>query len=249
MKSLSRARLLATPWTAAYQAPPSMGFSRQEYWSGVPLLKALIEDNTAILVNSNKILLISHQNLWMLHGSEMIYSKCWKAKPSAKNIMSNKAIFKNWGQKIDSPLPIPPHKPLPPPPPAGSPVSIKSSGGDNGYSLQYSCLENPRGACLAMVHRVIKNQTWQKQLARHVHIIYYTCTYMFALSKNRHFQTFLAKTLQALFQKLPNICIWQYCHFLSDLFLFSFQKEWEDPLQHETMIGKLKYGSFKPTGI
>ena len=37
-KSLSRARLLATPWTAAYQAPPSMGFSRQEYWSGVPLL-------------------------------------------------------------------------------------------------------------------------------------------------------------------------------------------------------------------
>ena len=37
VKSLSRIRLLATPWTAAYQAPPSMGFSRQEYWSGVPL--------------------------------------------------------------------------------------------------------------------------------------------------------------------------------------------------------------------
>ena len=37
MKSLSRARLLATSWAAAYQAPPSMGFSRQEYWSGVPL--------------------------------------------------------------------------------------------------------------------------------------------------------------------------------------------------------------------
>ena len=36
-KSLSRVRLFATPWTAAYQAPPSMGFSRQEYWSGVPL--------------------------------------------------------------------------------------------------------------------------------------------------------------------------------------------------------------------
>ena len=34
---LSRVQLLATPWTAAYQAPPSMGFSRQEYWSGVPL--------------------------------------------------------------------------------------------------------------------------------------------------------------------------------------------------------------------
>ena len=37
VKSLSRVRLSTTPWTAAYQAPPSMGFSRQEYWSGVPL--------------------------------------------------------------------------------------------------------------------------------------------------------------------------------------------------------------------
>ena len=37
VKSLSCVRLLATPWTAAYQAPPSMGFSRQEYCSGVPL--------------------------------------------------------------------------------------------------------------------------------------------------------------------------------------------------------------------
>ena len=36
-KLLSRVWLLATPWTAAFQAPPSMGFSRQEYWSGVPL--------------------------------------------------------------------------------------------------------------------------------------------------------------------------------------------------------------------
>ena len=36
VKSLSPVRLWATPWTAAYQAPPSMGFSRQEYWSGVP---------------------------------------------------------------------------------------------------------------------------------------------------------------------------------------------------------------------
>ena len=36
-KSLSPVRFLATPWAAAYQAPQSMGFSRQEYWSGVPL--------------------------------------------------------------------------------------------------------------------------------------------------------------------------------------------------------------------
>ena len=37
VKSLSRARLLATPWTVAYQAPPFMGFSRQECWSRLPL--------------------------------------------------------------------------------------------------------------------------------------------------------------------------------------------------------------------
>ena len=36
MKSLSRVRLFAAPWTVAYQAPPSMGFSRQERWSGLP---------------------------------------------------------------------------------------------------------------------------------------------------------------------------------------------------------------------
>ena len=36
LKSLSRVRLFAPPWTVAYQAPPSMEFSRQEYWSGFP---------------------------------------------------------------------------------------------------------------------------------------------------------------------------------------------------------------------
>ena len=36
VKLLSRVRLFATPWTSTYQAPPSMGFSRQEYWSGLP---------------------------------------------------------------------------------------------------------------------------------------------------------------------------------------------------------------------
>ena len=36
MKSLSHVRFFATPWTVAHQAPPSMEFSRQEYWSGLP---------------------------------------------------------------------------------------------------------------------------------------------------------------------------------------------------------------------
>ena len=41
VKLLSRAWLLAIPWTAVHQAPPPVGFSRQEYWSGVPLLSPI----------------------------------------------------------------------------------------------------------------------------------------------------------------------------------------------------------------
>ena len=54
MKLLSRVRLFATPWTAAYQAPPSMGFSRQEYWSGVPLPSP----NRKEQVHANEITLV-----------------------------------------------------------------------------------------------------------------------------------------------------------------------------------------------
>ena len=43
VKSLSRVRLFVTPWTVAYQAPPSMGFSRQEYWSGLPLPSLMLK--------------------------------------------------------------------------------------------------------------------------------------------------------------------------------------------------------------
>ena len=42
VKSLSRVRLFSTSWTVAYQAPPSMGFSRQEYWSGLPFPSPII---------------------------------------------------------------------------------------------------------------------------------------------------------------------------------------------------------------
>ena len=59
VKSLSRVRLLATTWTATYQAPPSMGFSRQEYWSGVPLPsphpdKSDLLTKTALVTYSDK---------------------------------------------------------------------------------------------------------------------------------------------------------------------------------------------------
>ena len=47
VKSLCRVRLFATPWTAAYQAPPSMGFSRQDYYVSLSKLWELVKDRDA----------------------------------------------------------------------------------------------------------------------------------------------------------------------------------------------------------
>ena len=70
VKSLSRVRLLATPWTVAYQAPPSMGFSRQEYWSGVPLPSL---------------------NLEIRHLNKLIF-KIWYCQ-EPKRVNKNEALF------------------------------------------------------------------------------------------------------------------------------------------------------------
>ena len=56
VKSLSHVLLLATLWTAAYQAPPSMGFSRQEYWSGVPLLSLKLFLGPCNILEKNKFI-------------------------------------------------------------------------------------------------------------------------------------------------------------------------------------------------
>ena len=60
VKSLSRVRLFVTPWSVAYQAPPSMGFSRQEYWSALPL-----PSPSSIALRIKSKLLTAHQ---ALHG-------------------------------------------------------------------------------------------------------------------------------------------------------------------------------------
>ena len=54
-KSLSRVRLLGIPWTTAYHALPSMGFSRQEYWSGVPLIKCFKSSSNSTLIMVEEI--------------------------------------------------------------------------------------------------------------------------------------------------------------------------------------------------
>jgi len=66
VKSLSHLWFLATPWTAAYQAPPSMGFSREEYWSGVPLLSPYTKSRSVIFSSSRlSISLTEFPNRWL----------------------------------------------------------------------------------------------------------------------------------------------------------------------------------------
>ena len=61
VKPLSRVRLLGTPWIAAYQAPPSMGFSRQKYWSGLPLPSRFPQFSEAFWPTT----LLSGINIWI----------------------------------------------------------------------------------------------------------------------------------------------------------------------------------------
>ena len=66
-KLLSRVRLLATPWTADYQAPPSIGFSSQEYWSGVPLPSPIIYTRMAKIKGTTKKCwqTLGKKNIWI----------------------------------------------------------------------------------------------------------------------------------------------------------------------------------------
>ena len=86
VKSLSHIRPSATPWTAAYQAPPSMGFSRQEYWSGVPLpspvlFTGIIKNKFGLHFNQNK-LNTSYKDtaayFWLVSNLVFPYTPLWK---------------------------------------------------------------------------------------------------------------------------------------------------------------------------
>ena len=92
VKSLSRVQLFTTPWTAAYQASPSMGFSRQEYWSGLPLLSPILMPKTSLfsLSNSNQVTTLQtleifqcHLNLYCLRLSCLLqwFLKCPSSSP------------------------------------------------------------------------------------------------------------------------------------------------------------------------
>ena len=94
MKSLSHVQLFATPWTIAYQVLPSMGFSRQEYWSGLPFpspgylpnpgieprsptleADALTSDPPGKSMGSVKSLSMASQNLFAVFGIELLFAE------------------------------------------------------------------------------------------------------------------------------------------------------------------------------
>ena len=66
VKSLSHVRLLVTPWTVAYQAPLSMGFSRQEYWSGLPCLIHIMLLVFFKLYHNDQLIFFSFTRFWSL---------------------------------------------------------------------------------------------------------------------------------------------------------------------------------------
>ena len=88
VKLFSHVRLFVTPWTAAYQAPPSMGFSRQEYWSGVPLPSPWIRLNPCLkFFNESLLPLGSNRNslesfkIWPLFTSSLRTSYSHEVPP------------------------------------------------------------------------------------------------------------------------------------------------------------------------
>ena len=85
VKSLSRVQLFSTPWTAAYQTPPCIGFSRQEYWSGLPLPSPLDHQKSKRVPENHLLLLYGLcQSLWLCVSQQTLenFSRDENTRPS-----------------------------------------------------------------------------------------------------------------------------------------------------------------------
>ena len=149
---ISHVGLFATPWIVAHQAPLSMGFSRQEYWSGLPCPSPGDLPDPGIRPVSLSLVL-------QLEGGFFITSTTWEAQISVSSSMKWGVILSGWPKSsfgffckmllktqtnvLANPI-----------------VSI----------LKGHCTMD-RGAWQATVHRVAKSQTGLKQLSTHTHII------------------------------------------------------------------------------
>ena len=173
VKSLSRVWPSVTPWTAAYQAPPSMGFSRQEYWSGVPLLSPksdYIDQHWC--VHSIDEETVSESVLFCsVNHSQKVMEPVFKVH-TVPHWLPNLSWAREWVKmRVECGDGCQPHRlcgsdskeSVCNAKDAGSiPGLGRSCGGGHGNPLQYSCLENPmdRGAWWAAVHGVTQSQTW-----------------------------------------------------------------------------------------
>ena len=164
VKSLSRVRLFATPWTVAYQAPPSMGFSRQECWSGLPF-------------PSSGIFPTQESNLGLPHCRQMLYRRSHHSNSQILCLHSNSShslrpnlhpicALQSWNSHNASNLITTEWLHFH--------FSLSCIGEGNGILLQCSCLENPRdrGAWWAAVHGVAQSRTWLKWLSSSSSIIH-----------------------------------------------------------------------------
>ena len=134
----SRVRLFATPWTAAHQAPLSMGFLRQEYSSGFPFPSPGDLPETGIEPTSPTFAggFFTADPPWkpLVHGRQSIKFVAQINEP--RNTFITRFLMEIWSPSL-------------------------AFGEGNGTSLQYSCLENPMdgGAWQAAVHGVARSQT------------------------------------------------------------------------------------------
>ena len=136
VKSLSHVRLLATPWTAAHQAPPSIGFFRQEYWSGLTFPSLGDLPDPGIKLGSPALQAVSSP-----YEPEILFMcKCIFIFVYKYKFVRNCLLYQN---------------------PLNNRLPSLSGGEGNGTPLQYSCLENPMdgGAWWAAVHGVAKSRT------------------------------------------------------------------------------------------
>ena len=149
VKSLSRVRLFATPWTVGHQAPASMGFPRQEYWSGLPIPSPgdLPDPETE-------------------PGSPTLQADALTSEPPGKPNGIIPCILVSLVAELVMNLPANTGNIRD----VGSVSGLKRSPGEgNGNSLHCSCMENSmdRGAWWVTVHGVAESQT---QLSVHTHI-------------------------------------------------------------------------------
>ena len=102
VKSFSRIRLLATSWTAAYQAPPSMGFSRQEYWSGLPLpspiyvLEYDIYHSQSIFVETK----LYQEKAMATHSNTLAWKISWTEEPGRLQSIESLGVGHDWATSL-----------------------------------------------------------------------------------------------------------------------------------------------------